>query len=319
MTNPDNIVRVRARNGGRASVYEANEWCQAFGSGIMDGTGVVQNTVANMTVLVGGSSSKPDVLIAQNPAGYKIALDIVGQQAVTITTPASNSRISAIVAYTDDLALESTEDTVTGSPASCGLIVVNGTAAASPSAPTDTQIRSAITSDGATGSQASYAVIATIKVASNTTAITDSLITRNQSGVQSPKIDFTTFCQYAETTSTVTISSVGNYNYKKINGTEITINVKTGEKYLLIANACVRPTANNEVYLLAMANGTTIGSSVLNANVAAYGYTNLTRSVKYEATADGSVVFSIYTGTGGNVNTNVDVLKGASLAIIRIA
>jgi hypothetical protein len=96
------------------------------------------------------------------------------------------------VAYTDDLALESTEYTVTGSPASCGLIVVNGTAAASPSAPTDTQIRSAITSDGATGSQASYAVIATIKVASNTTAITDSLITRNQSGVQSPKIDFTT-------------------------------------------------------------------------------------------------------------------------------
>ena len=193
MTNPDNIVRVRARNGGRASVYEANEWCQAFGSGIMDGTGVVQNTVANMTVLVGGSSSKPDVLIAQNPAGYKIALDLVGQQPVTITAPASNSRISAIVAYTDDLALESTEDTVTGSPASCGLIVVNGTAAASPSAPTDTQIRNAITSDGATGSQASYAIIATIRVASSTTSITNALITRKQAGVQSPKIDWATF------------------------------------------------------------------------------------------------------------------------------
>ena len=133
------------------------------------------------------------------------------------------------------------------------------------------------------------------------------------------KIDFATFCQYAETTSTVTINSVGNYNYKKINGTEITINVKTGEKYLLIGNACVRPTTNNEVYLLAMANGTTIGSSVLNANVAAYGYTNLTRSIEYEATADGGVAFSVYTGTGGNANTNVDVLKGASLTIIRIA
>lgn len=192
MTNPDNIVRVRARNGGRASVYEANGWCQAYGSGILDGTGVVQNTSANMTVLVGGSSSKPDVLIAENPSGYKIALDLVGQQPVTITAPASNSRISAIVAYTDDLALESTEDTVTGSPASCGLIVVNGSSSASPSAPTDTQIRNAITSDGATGSQASYAVIATITVASNTTTITDSLITRNQAGVQSSKIDFAT-------------------------------------------------------------------------------------------------------------------------------
>lgn len=198
MTNPDNIVRVRARNGGRASVYEANGWCQAYGSGILEGTGVVQNTVANMTVLVGGSSSKPDVLIAQNPAGYKIALDLVGQQPVTITAPASNSRISAIVAYTDDLALESTEDTVTGSPASCGLIVVNGSKSASPSAPTDTQIRNAITSDGATGSQASYAIIATITVASNTTTITDALITRNQAGVQSSKIDFTTFSTTVE-------------------------------------------------------------------------------------------------------------------------
>lgn len=192
MTNPDNIVRVRARNGGRASVYEANGWCQAYGSGILEGTGVVQNTVANMTVLVGGSSSKPDVLVAQNPAGYKIALDLVGQQPVTITAPASNSRISAIVAYTDDLALESTEDTVTGSPASCGLIVVNGSSSASPSAPTDTQIRSAITSDGATGSQASYAIIATIRVASNTTSITNALITRKQAGVQSSKIDWAT-------------------------------------------------------------------------------------------------------------------------------
>lgn len=215
MTNPDNIVRVRARNGGRASVYEANGWCQAYGSGILDGTGVVQNTVANMTVLVGGSSSKPDVLIAQNPAGYKIALDLVGQQPVTITAPASNSRISAIVAYTDDLALESTEDTVTGSPASCGLIVVNGSSSASPSAPTDTQIRNAITSDGATGSQASYAVIATITVASNATTITDSLITRNQAGVQSSKIDFATlaFGNYSTTEQ--------NTGFKWIDGSAI--------------------------------------------------------------------------------------------------
>lgn len=214
MTNPDNIVRVRARNGGRASVYEANGWCQAYGSGILEGTGVVQNTVANMTVLVGGSSSKPDVLIAQNPAGYKIALDLVGQQPVTITAPASNSRISAIVAYTDDLALESTEDTVTGSPASCGLIVVNGSSSASPSAPTDTQIRNAITSDGATGSQASYAIIATIKVASNTTSITNALITRNQAGVQSSKIDFTSFSDDANE-HIVGKDTNGNYIYEK--------------------------------------------------------------------------------------------------------
>lgn len=199
MTNPDNIVRVRARNGGRASVYEANGWAQAYSAGLLEGNGVKQNTSANMNVLVGGSTTKPDVVLAENAAGYRVALDIVGQQAVAITKPASNSRISAIVAYTDDLSLGTTEDTVTGSPSTCGLIVVNGTAASSPSEPTDTQIRNAITSDGATGSQAAYCVIATILVASNTTTITDSLITNKTAKlagtgvVSSSNIDFTTF------------------------------------------------------------------------------------------------------------------------------
>lgn len=199
MTNPDNIVRVRARNGGRASVYEANGWAQAYTSGLLEGNGVIQNTVADMNVLVGGSSSKPDVVLAENSAGYKIALDLVGQQAIAITAPATNKRISAIVAYTDDLSLQSTEDTVTGSPASCGLIVVNGTAGANPSAPTDSQIRTAITADGATGSQAAYCVIATILVASNTTTITDSLITTNVAQIGSNNIDFSTMA-YKEVT-----------------------------------------------------------------------------------------------------------------------
>ena len=192
MTNPDNIVRVRARNGGRASVYEANGWAQAYSAGLLEGNGVKQNTSANMNVLVGGSTTKPDVVLAENAAGYRVALDIVGQQAVAITKPASNSRISAIVVYTDDLSLGTTEDTVTGSPSSCGLIVVNGNAASSPSAPTDTQIRNAITSDGATGSQAAYCVIATILVASNTTTITDTLITNNIAKIGAHNIDLAT-------------------------------------------------------------------------------------------------------------------------------
>ncbi len=188
MTNPDNIVRTRARNGGRASVYEANGWAQAFSVGLLDGSGVIQNTSPDMNVLVGGSTTKPDVVLASNPAGYKVALDIVGQQAIALTAPASNSRISSIVAYTDDLSLATSEDNITGSPSSCGLIVVNGTAASSPSAPDDATIRSAITADGATGSQASYCVIANIKISSSTTAITSSLITNNHSFVNSSMI-----------------------------------------------------------------------------------------------------------------------------------
>ena len=201
MTNPDNIVRVRARNGGRASVYEANGWGQAFSSGILEGNGVIQNTVADMNVLVGGSQTKPDVLLAENPSGYRVALDVVGQQAIAITAPATNSRISAIVAYTDDLSLATTEDTVTGSPASCGLIVVNGATSNSPTEPTDAQIRTAITADGATGSQAAYCIVATILVASDTTTITNSLITLNRATISSTNVNINTSATTAATST----------------------------------------------------------------------------------------------------------------------
>lgn len=319
MTNPNNIVRVRARNGGRASVYEANAWAQGFSMGILEGYGVAQNTSADMNVLVGGSATKPDVLIAQNPAGYKIALDIIGRQAVAITAPASNSRISAIVAYTNDLSLSTTQDDVTGSPASCGLIVVNGTAAANPVAPTDSQIRTAITSDGATGSQAAYCVIATIKVASNTTMITNSLISTNQAAIGAKNIDFTSLVNYIETTDSVTINNVGAYNYKIIPGSSIVLNVKAGEEYLLLGNACVKPSATNETYLLVTANSALVTRGVLNSNVMASGWTNLTNIKRYTATNTGSVTFSLFSGTGGSADTSVDVLNGASLTVIKIA
>lgn len=209
MTNPNDIVRVRARNGGRASVYEANAWAQGFSAGLLEGNGVTQNTSADMNVLVGGSSTKPDVLIATNPAGYKIALDIVGQQAIAITAPASDSRISSIVAYTDDLAIASEDTDVTGSPSSCGLIVVNGSTAASPTAPDDTAIRAAITEDGATGSQASYVVIANITVASTTTTITNSLISIKSAAIGSDKVDCTYYAGDSISIGSATTSASG--------------------------------------------------------------------------------------------------------------
>lgn len=201
-TNPENIVRIRSRNGGRASVYESNMWAQKFTGGLFSGNGVRQNTSADMNVLVGGASTKPDVVIGQNAAGYNIALDIVGTQTIAITKPASNSRITAIVAYTNDLSLTSADAGTTGSPSSCGLIVVNGASSASPVAPSDSDIRAAITADGATGSQATYCVIATILVASSTTTITDTLISTRKAqlptsgiadgAVTSGKVDFAT-------------------------------------------------------------------------------------------------------------------------------
>lgn len=175
MTNPSNTVRIRSRNGGRGSVYEANMWAQKWNTGLYSGSGVLPNSTPDMNVRVGGSSTNPDVLIAQNPVGYHIVLDLVAQVTLLITAPATNSRISSIVAYTDDLSVASATTATTGTPASCGLIVVNGTTSASPTAPSDSTIRSAITADGATGSQASYCVIASLTIASSTTTITSGM------------------------------------------------------------------------------------------------------------------------------------------------
>ena len=183
MTNPDNIVRMGTRLGGRGSIQEENAWAQIYSPGVLAGVGAKQNPNPGMTILVGGTTTSPDVVIATGPTGYRVALDVIGQKIINVAAPATNSRITSIVAYTDALTVQSTEATITGSPKTCGLIVVNGVASADPQPPTDTQIRQAITSDGATGTQAYYGVIANIKIDANTTTITDSLITNIRSNV----------------------------------------------------------------------------------------------------------------------------------------
>lgn len=180
MTNPNQIVRLHSRNNGRGSVLESNMGFQIYDTGLLTGSGVVASTSASLSVVVGGELASPDIVIAQTPAGYKVALDIAGNTSLTLTAPTDNSKIVAIVAYTDDLALASTDETITGNPSSCGLLAVSGTAAASPEKPTDTQIRAAITADGATGSQATYGVIAYVTIAAGTDVITDTLISNQE-------------------------------------------------------------------------------------------------------------------------------------------
>lgn len=200
-TNPGKIVRLRSRPNGRGSVYEANMWAQQHSDGLFSGRGVIRNTVADMNVLVGGTTDNPDVVLGKLPSGFLIALDIVGQQVIRITAPSSNKRIASVVAYSDNIALNSTDTNTTGSPSSCGLIVVYGSTSATPVAPTESQIRQAVTQDGATGSQAVIAVIANITTESSTTTITDEMIAINYGKLSSHSIDLTTMPDNKYTTT----------------------------------------------------------------------------------------------------------------------
>ena len=154
-------------------------------------------------------------------------------------------------------------------------------------------------------------VITTENIANS--AVTTAKI--NNGAVTADKIDFTTLTHYTERVGNVSISNCGSYNYKKVPGTEIEIDVVEGEEYIIFGNAVIMPTQANEVYLLLNANGSNISTASLNGNIS--GYTNLTKITRYVAGSTGRVTFSLYAGTGGSASTGVTVLGGASLLVVK--
>ena len=317
-TNPNNAVGTNAAYGGRTSVKAFNDNIGAYSRGIISGWACSPSS--GMIVSLGGDGTTRDIAIAEDVSGNKITVNNISEAPINVTmsaAPSSNSRIDLIVAYVDNPPQGSA--TVLDNPAACGLITVSGTAAANPVAPNESAIRTAITADGASGSTAYYVILAQITIASGTTDIVaGNILAGSGAGIGAKNIDFANIVFYKETSALQTINDVGAYNYKKIPGTEVTLNVKPGERYLLIGNSSIRPSSTNEVYFLIYANTSAVSSASLNSNVTGGGYTNLTRSVLYEATTEGTVTFSLYSGTSGAANTSIYVLKGATLAVMKL-
>ena len=191
-TNPNNAVGTNAAYGGRTSVNAFNDDLSVYSSGIMSGWACVPNS--GLTVSLGGDGSTRDVAVAQDNVGNKTTINNTTGSPIDVTisaAPASNSRIDSIVAYVDNP--PSGSSSVADNPSACGIIVVKGTAAASPTAPNDSTIRTAITADGASGSTAYYVVLANITIASGTTTLTSTNIgAGSNAGIASNNIDLTT-------------------------------------------------------------------------------------------------------------------------------
>lgn len=176
MTNPNNAVGTNGAYGGRTSVNAFNDDLSVYSRGIMSGWACTPSS--GLVVTLGGDGTNRDVAIAQDNAGNKTTINNISGSPISVTipaAPASNSRIDSIVAYVDNPPEGSA--TVADNPAACGLIVVSGTAAANPTAPIESTIRSKITADGASGATAYYVVLANVTIASGTTTITSSNIT----------------------------------------------------------------------------------------------------------------------------------------------
>ena len=231
MTNPNNAIGTNGAFDGRTSPNALNDLAAAFTRGIVSGWNC--SPKSGMTVQLGGSASVRDVALAEDNAGDKLTINNRSGAPVEITldgAPATNNRVDAIVAYVDN---PSTGDSnTTDNPTACGIIAVSGTVAANPTAPTDEQIRSAITTDGATGGVAYYVILATIRVGTNVTSIGSGVITQGtpvqsiaetgniayssvtteklaEGAVTSEKVDFGTLAKNGTWTLPSAIASVG--------------------------------------------------------------------------------------------------------------
>ena len=171
-TNPNNAIGTNAAFGGRTSPNAFNDVLGAFqGRGIVSGWECSPDS--GMTVVLGGNGTTRDVAIAEDNAGNKTTVDNIPASPISLTiaaAPATQSRIDAVVVYVNNPPQGSS--TAVDNYGTVGILDVQGTVASSPVAPNDSEIRTAITTDGASGATAYYVVLAYITVASGTTTIT---------------------------------------------------------------------------------------------------------------------------------------------------
>ena len=226
MTNPNNAVGTNAAYGGRTSVNAFNDWANFYSRGIVSGW--IGAPSSGMTIQFGGLAGVRDVALAEDPNGNKTTINNTTTSPVPVTVAAASTtsnRQDVVVAYVNSPAEVST--TTVDNPGACGIIAVPGSAS---SAPNDSAIRAAITSDGGTGTTAYYVILAVVAVSANTTTITSEMILQNgfyaqvapanilpSQSISSDKIDFSTFALdelfSGSATSSFTLSkSISNYN-----------------------------------------------------------------------------------------------------------
>lgn len=198
MTNPNNAVGTNAAYNGRTSVNARNDdLAGLLSAGILSGWAISPSE--GMTLNVGGDSAVRDVAVVEDPAGNRTTVNNISGAPISVTipgAPTAGSRIDAIVAYVTNPPQGQSDEI--DNPGACGLIVVSGTAASTPAVPSSSEIRSAITEDGASGSTVYFVVLGTVTVASGTTAITEDAISNGaptgptlaDGSVTSDKVDF---------------------------------------------------------------------------------------------------------------------------------
>lgn len=175
MANPNNALGTNGAYGGRTSVNAFNDVLGAFKNrGVLSGWGCVPSS--GLTVEIGGNGSVRDVALAEDNVGNKTTVNNISQAPIPVVmpaAPANNSRVDSIVAYIESSPSTNAE---TDNYSAVNLLVVSGNTGTTPSASSESEIRTAITADGASGSTAYYVVLANVTIPAGTTDIDASMI-----------------------------------------------------------------------------------------------------------------------------------------------
>lgn len=334
MTNPDNTVGTNAGYDGRTTPNAFNDILGAFTRGLVSGWACTPKT--GMTVQLGGDGSTRDVAIAEDNAGNKTTINNRTATPVEITlagAPATGNRIDSIVAYVDS-GQSGQGATDVDFPSITGIIAVSGTAAGTPTAPTEAQIRSAITNDGADGAGAFYVVLANITVGQGVTTIGSGVITQGDvvisnaqladSSVTSDKIDWTTIAPYWKTVATSTSSSVTLPAGYRLYRVRLCGNKTNAGSWGVIG--CSQATGTTWIYIQGMSDGTWIAAErSVNAssdkaimdgarNAIASGLQSWDITISKQTTTGTECMATWETSTGGSLtfNTGRSIFKVTS-------
>lgn len=227
MTNPNNALGTNAALGGRTSVDAFNDAISSLTRGVVSGFAVTPSSA--MTLNVGGTAGVRDVAVAVSPNGNRVSVDNRTTSPIKVTmaaASASSARIDAIVAYVNSPSQVTA--TTPDNPTACGIIPVSGTTSAQP---TDSAIRTAISTDGGTGSTAYYAIIAIVKLAANTTTITSNMITMQKSRIADSLVTNNSIADKTIKSDKVDWTTLSGDEWPLINATTSNNNINNKEDY----------------------------------------------------------------------------------------
>lgn len=305
MANPFNAFGTNAAYSGYTSVDAFNDVLSAFkGRGILSGWNIIP--ASGLVVVMAGTTLPRSVAIAENNVGGLTTINARRANRTSVQlgdAPTSGTSYRTIVLYVNNPPTETTA--TVDNPSAVGYVVVSSTSSDEPS---DSTIRSAITSDGGTGSSAYYVIAGVVAVPAGTTTVTANMITQGaRATLKNQTLPWLPATLVSSFTSTANLGAFTNNVGQIVNGISQTISEDGLYSISLQSATASTGTAKGGFNSRMMLNGTEIKFSYFES-AANYAGNNFVHGDQYATIYlhAGDVLSSRLQGFGNIPNTNVE-------------